>query len=65
MGEDASEGVLLDRGRGLAASSNQFTPQLADAPTEPLWVNVGDGIRALAAGTLAELARLDTGSGAN
>jgi len=59
--------VVETRTIGVATSfpSNQFTPQLADAAGDPLWVNAGDGVRALAAGTLAELARLDTGSGAN
>ena len=59
--------VVETRTIGVATSfpSNQFTPQLADAAGDPLWVNAGDGVRALAAGTLAELARQETGSGAN
>jgi DNA-binding beta-propeller fold protein YncE len=59
--------VVETRAIGVATSfpSNQFTPGLTDGADDPLWVNVGDGIRALAAGTLSELARFDTGSGAN
>jgi len=59
--------VVETRSVGVATSfpSNQFTPELTRAADDPLWVNAGDGVRALAAGTLAELARFDTGSGAN
>ena len=59
--------VVETRALGVATSfpSNQYTPELTDAAGDPLWVNAGDGVRALAAGTLAELARRGTGSGAN
>lgn len=52
---------------GLASSfpSNQHSPRLVDAPGEALWLNVDRGVRALAAGSLAELADFETGSGAN
>jgi len=52
---------------GVTASfpSNQFSPGLTDGGDRPLWLNVGNGVRALAAGTLARVARVETGSGAN
>ncbi len=45
--------------------SNQFTPRLTDAPDDPLWLNVGRGVRAFAVGSLSEVASVETGSGAN
>jgi len=52
---------------GVTASfpSNQFSPALTDAPGETLWLNVGQGVRALSVDSLEEAARLETGSGAN
>jgi len=63
----ASQSVVERRPIGLASSfpSNQFTPQLTGAAGDPLWLNVGDGVRAVSAGSLGELAQFDTGSGAN
>lgn len=62
-----SDEVLERRAVGLASSfpSNQFTPQLAGEGGEPLWANVGEGVRALSARSFEEQARIDTGSGAN
>ena len=59
--------VVGSRAIGLSASfpSNQYTPTLTDAATDPLWLNVDRGVRALTAGGLEETARVDTGSGAN
>ncbi len=45
--------------------SNQFAPRLTDAPEQSLWLNVDRGVRALEVGTLAEVASVETGSGAN
>jgi DNA-binding beta-propeller fold protein YncE len=62
-----SQSVVETRHLGLSTSfpSNQYTPELTTASGDPLWLNVGEGVRALAAGTLAEQARVETGSGAN
>lgn len=59
--------VVETRALGVATSfpSNQYTPELTDAAADPLWINAGEGVRALEAGTLSELARQGTGSGAN
>jgi YVTN family beta-propeller protein len=59
--------VLGSRELGVTASfpSNQFTPSLTTAREDPLWLNVGQGVRAFAAGSLAEQATVETGSGAN
>src|SRR6056297_3537681 len=45
--------------------SNQYTPGLTDDLDDSLWLNVGRGVRGLAAGSLSETARFETGSGAN
>ncbi|WP_436927140.1 YncE family protein [Halosimplex amylolyticum] len=52
---------------GLSASfpSNQYTPELTTDAADPLWLNVNRGVRALAAGSLSEVAHVDTGSGSN
>jgi len=52
---------------GMTSSfpSNQFSPGLTESSDDPLWLNVGQGVRALTAGTLSEVAALETGSGAN
>jgi len=62
-----SQSVVETRQLGLSTSfpSNQYTPELTTASADPLWLNVGEGVRALAAGTLTEQARFETGSGAN
>jgi DNA-binding beta-propeller fold protein YncE len=59
--------VVETRALGVATSfpSNQYTPELTDAAADPLWINAGEGVRALEAGTLSEPARQGTGSGAN
>jgi len=65
---DADDQELVEtRALDLSSSfpSNQFTPELTDTAESPLWLNVGRGVRALAAGTLSERARFETGSGAN
>lgn len=63
----ATDEVVATPHIGLTSSfpSNQFTPQLIDAPNEALWLNVDQGVRALEVGSLSEIASLDTGSGAN
>jgi YVTN family beta-propeller protein len=52
---------------GLTASfpSNQYSPALTETAADPLWLNVGDGIRALSVGSLETAATVGTGSGAN
>jgi len=45
--------------------SNQFAPALTDVLTDPLWLNVDRGVRAVEVGSLSEVAAVDTGSGAN
>jgi DNA-binding beta-propeller fold protein YncE len=59
--------VVETRSLGLTASfpSNQFSPRLIESPGDSLWLNVGEGVRAVRAGSLTERARFDTGSGAN
>jgi len=59
--------VVATRSIGMTASfpSNQFSPKLTDDPEKPLWLNVDDGVRAVAAGSLEQLAERETGSGAN
>jgi len=51
--------------RSSSFPSNQYTPDLTDEPGDALWLNVEQGVRALTAGGLEEVARVDTGSGAN
>jgi DNA-binding beta-propeller fold protein YncE len=55
------------RAVGLSSSfpSNQYTPELVDAPEGSLWLNVGQGVRGLSVGALSETARVETESGAN
>ncbi|WP_311173707.1 YncE family protein [Halobellus ordinarius] len=52
---------------GATASfpSNQFLPNLLDSADGAMWLNVNNGVRAVNAGSLSEMASLDTGSGAN
>ncbi|WP_135363998.1 YncE family protein [Halosimplex halophilum] len=59
--------VVATQHVGLSASfpSNQYAPGLTTAPEDPLWLNVGRGVRALTAGSLSEVARVETGSGSN
>ncbi|MEF8886509.1 MAG: hypothetical protein V5A30_01790 [Haloarculaceae archaeon] len=59
--------VVETRAAGVTSSfpSNQFSPRLVDRPGEHLWVNADRGVRALAAGSLSEAARVETDSGAN
>lgn len=45
--------------------SNQFSPRVTNSAADPLWLNVGESVRALATGTLSEVASVETGSGAN
>ena len=62
-----SEEVVATRDIGATASfpSNQYAPGLTTDPADPLWLNVGRGVRALSVGTLAQRATVETGSGAN
>jgi len=59
--------VVETRAAGVTSSfpSNQFSPRLVDRPGEHLWVNADRGVRALGAGSLSEVTRTETGSGAN
>ena len=52
---------------GLSSSfpSNQYTPSLTTDPGDPLWLNVDQGVRAIAAGSLSEVSHVETGSGSN
>ena len=45
--------------------SNQYAPDLVDSASESVWGNVDRGVRAFGPASLAERARIDTGSGAN
>lgn len=62
-----AESVVATRNIGVSSSfpSNQFTPRLTEASDDPLWLNVGKTVRAFGAGSLAELDRVETESGAN
>lgn len=55
----------VDVGFNFSFPSNQFTPRLTEAAGDPLWLNVGQGVRAIGAGTFEQGASVDTGSGAN
>jgi len=63
----AADEVVATADLGASASfpANQFAPGLTTAPGDPLWLNVGRGVRAVDAGSLSELASFETGSGAN
>ena len=65
--DPASNAVVGSRAIDLSSSfpSNQYTPDLTDESGDALWLNVEQGVRALTAGRLEEVARVDTGSGAN
>ena len=65
--DPASNEVVGSRAIGLSSSfpSNQYTPDLTDGSEDVLWLNVEHGVRAFTAGTLDEVAHVDTGSGAN
>ena len=65
--DPASNTVVGSRALDLSSSfpSNQYTPTVTDDPAEALWLNVGRGVRAVAAGSLSQLASVETGSGAN
>jgi YVTN family beta-propeller protein len=62
-----TDSVVATPSLGLTASfpSNQYAPSLTDTADDPLWLNVGRGVRAVAVGSLAEVASIETGSGAN
>ena len=63
----ATDEVVGTTHLGLSASfpSNQYAPELTDEAADPLWLNVDSGVRALAVGSLSEVATVDTGSGLN
>jgi len=65
--DPARDKVVDTQHVGLSASfpSNQYAPDLTTAGEDPLWLNVGRGVRAVAAGSLSEVARVETGSGSN
>jgi YVTN family beta-propeller protein len=62
-----SDTVVATPDLGLTASfpANQYAPGLTDSAAAPMWLNVGSGVRAVAVGSLSQVARIDTGSGAN
>ena len=61
------DAVVATRQLSLTASfpSNQYAPSITEEASDPLWLNVDEGVRAVAAGSLSEVASTDTGSGAN
>lgn len=63
----ADDEVVATPHLGLTASfpSNQFAPTLTDARDDPLWLNVGRGVRAVEVESLSTVASIETGSGAN
>ena len=52
---------------GATASfpSNQFLPGMLTGADDAMWLNVEQGVQAVTAGSLSEVASLETGSGAN
>ena len=52
---------------GATASfpSNQYAPRTTDSTSGALWLNVGQGVRAVDPTSLDSIARVDTGSGSN
>jgi len=62
-----SDSVVGTADIGVTASfpANQHAPGLTDAADDPLWLNVGRGVRGVAVGSLSEVAAVETGSGAN
>ncbi|ELZ22280.1 hypothetical protein C475_17248 [Halosimplex carlsbadense 2-9-1] len=65
--DPARDEVVDTQHVGLSSSfpSNQYAPDVTTAFEDPLWLNVGRGVRAVAAGSLSEVARVETGSGSN
>ena len=65
--DPATDEVVDTQHVGLSSSfpSNQYAPELTTDAADPLWLNVGRGVRAVAAGSLSELARVETDSGSN
>jgi DNA-binding beta-propeller fold protein YncE len=63
----ASDEVVATPQLRLTASfpANQYAPGLTDEETDPLWLNVDEGVRAVEAGTLSAVAAVETGTGAN
>jgi YVTN family beta-propeller protein len=62
-----SDTVVATPELGLTASfpANQYAPALTYSAADPMWLNVDSGVRAVAVGTLSQVASVDTGSGAN
>jgi len=65
--DPASDEVVDTQHLGLSASfpSNQYTPELTTESADSLWLNVDRGVRAVTAGSLSEVANVETGSGSN
>jgi YVTN family beta-propeller protein len=65
--DSETDSVVATRTIGMTSSfpSNQYTPQLTDSGTDPLWLNVGDGVRAVPVGSFDGQRHVETGSGAN
>lgn len=65
--DSETDSVVQTRSIGMTASfpSNQFTPQLIETDSDPLWLNVDDGVRAVGVGSFDRQSYVETGSGAN
>ena len=65
--DSETDSVVGTRSIGMTSSfpSNQFTPQLIEEPSDSLWLNVDDGVRAVEVGTFEQQRHVETGSGAN
>ena len=65
--DPATDEVVDTQHVGLSSSfpSNQYTPNRTTDPEDPLWLNVNRGVRAITAGSLSEVAHVETGSGSN
>lgn len=65
--DPADDEVVTTTHLGATSSfpSNQYSPRLADGSEEVLWLNVGEGVRAIRIKTLETVAEIETGSDAN
>jgi YVTN family beta-propeller protein len=63
----ATDELVTTQYLGATASfpANQYVADYTTQAGDPMWLNVDQGVRALDAGDLSELAALDTGTGAN
>ncbi|MFB6268986.1 MAG: hypothetical protein ABEH83_03520 [Halobacterium sp.] len=63
----AADELVTTQYLGATASfpANQYVADYTTEAGDPMWLNVDQGVRAIDAGDLSELAALDTGTGAN